>query len=529
MSTTHKRFGEKQGDQRRVANGVPTSRSPRLTHLVRVLCVSVANVFILSACTLGPDFLAPKPDTPARWTDKALAGKGAGAAVPVPPSTEEWWQSFRDPKLTSLIARASAANLDLKEAALRIAEARIQERITAAAEWPTVGANASYSSTRFSTKTAQGSLFGAFGGLKGPPGLKIPSLPNPYDQYQTGFDASWEPDLFGGVKRSEEAAAADTETAIEQKHDALVSLEGEVARAYIDLRSAQLKLSIVDENLQSQRETLALTRQRRKAQLGNDLDVSNAAAQVTATQSQLPLLQREIDSDINKLSLLLAREPGALRTELEGTRAVPPVPPQVPIGLPGDLARRRPDIRAAEARLHAATARVGVAVSDLYPKVSFDAPFGTQAERLPDLASWAAAFYQIGPTVTIPIFQGGRLRAAVRLQEAQEKEAAVDYAKTVLGAVHDVEDALVAYAAEQQHRQLLQATVTENRHALALADQRYHDGITTFLDVLEAQRALLATQLSLADSTSAASTDLVGLYKALGGGWQTEDAKTADR
>jgi NodT family efflux transporter outer membrane factor (OMF) lipoprotein len=516
---------EKRGPNapERRLEGIPkASFEPRKWLFLAAFCV-------LSGCTVGPDFLSPKADTPPGWTGTALTSKGASTPVPVEPSNVDWWQSFRDPELSSLIVRATAANLDLKEAALRISESRFQERITTASELPTVGANASYSTTRFSTRTAQGSLFGALGNIKGPPGFTPPSLPNPYDQFQTGFDASWEPDLFGGVKRSEEAAAADTDTAIEENHDALVSLEGEVARTYLDLRGTQLKLAITNENLQSQRETLALTRDRQKAQLGNDLDVSNATAQVTATQAQLPLLQREIDSDINQLGLLLAREPGALQAELKIAQAVPAVPPQVPVGLPGDLARRRPDIRAAEARLHAATARVGVAVADLYPKVKFDAPFGTQAERVPDLASWAAVFFAVGPTITIPIFEGGRLHATVHLQEAQEKEAAVDYAKTVLGAVHDVENALVTYSTEQQHRQALEATLIENRRALTLARQRYRDGITTFLDVLDAQRALLATQLSLADSTAVVSTDLVALYKALGGGWEIGEEKQAGK
>jgi NodT family efflux transporter outer membrane factor (OMF) lipoprotein len=257
--------------------------------------------------------------------------------------------------------------------------------------------------------------------------------------------------------------------------------------------------------------------------LGNDLDVSNAAAQVSTTEAQLPLLQREIDSDINQISLLLAREPGALKTELASAKAVPPVPPEIPIGLPGDLARRRPDIREAEAQLHAATAQVGVAVANLYPSVSFSAPFGLQAERPVDLASWAAAFYQIGPTITVPIFEGGKLHATVKLEEASQKQAAVDYAKTVLGAIHDVDNALVTYSTEQQHRQALEATVAENRHAVALAERRYRNGLTTFLDVLDAQRALLATELTLADSTQAVSTDLVALYKTLGGGWETDE------
>ena len=474
----------------------------------------------LAACTVGPDFLKPSPETPETWTKTATAAKGKSVAVPAEPDNDAWWESFHDKELSSLVARARGANLDLKEAALRIAEARWQERITRAGEYPTLGGNASYASTQFSTTTAQGAVFGDLGSIKGPPGLQFPSFPNPYDQYQLGFDASWEPDLFGGLKRSEEANSAQTEAAEEASHDALVSLEGEIGRVYIDLRGAQEKLAITEDTLAADRETLTLLRQRLAAKLGNELDVRNEAAQVATTQSEVPVFDGQIDGDINQLSYLLAREPQALRSELIAKHAVPPVPPQVPIGLPSDLARRRPDIREAEANLHAATANVGVAVANLYPTVTFTAGIGTQAERFPNLADWASRFFQAGPTINVPIFEGGRLKATVRLDETAQKLAAVDYAKTVLSAVHDVENALVAYDTEQRRRAALVESVKENTDALALARLRYRDGMTTFLDVLTAQRTLLAARLTLADSTASVSTDLVALYKALGGGWE---------
>jgi NodT family efflux transporter outer membrane factor (OMF) lipoprotein len=479
-----------------------------------------AVLLLLRACTVGPDFVPPKAQTPPSWTQTSLSNKSGSVAVAHEPANDAWWQSFHDLELSSLIARAATANLDLKEAAIRIDEARIEERITAAGGLPTLSANASYAATRFSTNTAQGSLFGAFGSSSGRPGVIVPIFPNPYNQFQTVFDASWEPDLFGGLKRSEEANAAQTEASVEQRNDALVSLEGEIARDYMDLRGTQLKLSITNDNLKTQRETLALTRDRQNANVGTELDVDNAAAQVTSTQSQLPQLKSEINNDINQLSYLLARAPGALRAELESAREVPPPPPEIPIGLPGDLARRRPDIRTAEANLHAATARVGVAVAQLYPNLTFNASIGTQSQRFPQLATWASRFFQVGPSLDIPIFEGGKLRATVHLQEAEEKEAAVDYAKTVLSAVHDVENALVAYSAEQERRRSLLETESRNRSALELARERYRNGITTFLDVLDAQRTLLQTELTLADSTQSVSTDLVALYKALGGGWQ---------
>ena len=491
---------------------MPTIRPFRLKRSFILMAV------VLGGCGIaGPDFHAPKPDTPSNWAVRIA--DVANSAAPA----EDWWRGFHDGELSSLIARAGSQNLDLQEAGLRIAEARVQERIAAADLSSALGANASYANTRFSETTAQGGLFNSLGS-RSLPGVPIPRFPNPYDQFQTGFDASWEPDLFGGVHRSMEAASANTQASLEQRRDALVSVEAEIARAYVDLRGAQLKLSIVGENLNAQRETLALTKDRLAARQGSELDVTNAAAQATATQSEMPALQRQIDTDINQLSLLLAQGPDALRPELEKSAAIPPVPPQVPVGLPADLTRRRPDIRAAEARLHAATARVGVAVADLYPSIRFDAPFGLQSERVAGLASWASAFYSIGPTISIPIFEGGRLRATVELRETEEKEAGLDYAKTVLGALHDVENALIAYSGERQHRQLLEATLAQNQDALSLATDRYRSGVASFLVVLDAERTLLATELALADSTEAASIDLIALYKALGGGWQPQEA-----
>jgi NodT family efflux transporter outer membrane factor (OMF) lipoprotein len=483
----------------------------------------------LTGCTVvGPDFTKPKADIPPSWTKTGLAPAGATPSMATTqPASDAWWESFHDPELTSLIHKAAAANLDLKESAIRIAEAREQRQITAAAELPTLSGNASYTNTRISETTAQGSLFNSFGGhAQGLP-VKIPSFPNPYNQYQLGFDASWEPDLFGGVHRSVEAAEADTVAQEEEARDALVSLEAEVARDYIDLRAAQAQLAVTARNIATQQETRALAEQRFRAGLGTALDVTNAEAQVRSTRSQSPPFSRSVASDINQLSELLAREPGALTAELETAKPVPPVPAQVPVGLPGDLLRRRPDIRAAEARLHAATARVGVAVAQLFPSVTFDVPFGTQAETFPSLADWASRFYSIGPALTLPIFEGGKLRANIKLADLEEDEAAMDYARIVLNAVHEVENALVAYGTEQRRRDALQATLAQNRDAFTLAQQRYRSGVTTFLDVLDVERSEEQTELALAVSNAAVSTDLVALYKALGGGWTGEPTGAA--
>jgi len=494
----------------------PASRRPR--------SLGCFLACILTGCAVGPNFVRPNPDLPAKWSPHALAGAGVRAgklrAAHEPPV--EWWRSFKDPTLTSLIERSAVANLDVREGVLRIEEARAERAVASAGFWPSLGANAEFTRQRLSINTPNGAIFGL--------GSAIPELPrgifvNPFDQYQLGLTASWELDLFGRVRRQVEAADATTLAAIEDERDVLISLESDVGETYLDLRGAQLKRSIVVESLRTQRDVLALTRQRWRAGQTTDLDVENASSEVSTTAAQLPLLDREITQDINELSELMDREPGALRAELITARAVPPVPPLVPIGLPSDLARRRPDIRRAEANLHAATARIGVAVAGLFPELTLTAAGGYQSEGLAKLIGAASRFASIGPTLELPVFDAGA-HATVRLSDVQAKEAGIDYARTVLGALHDVENVLAAYGADQDRRVALTAAAGSSRIALELARDRYETGITSFLEVLDAERTLEQNQLSLADATTTVSTDLVALYKALGGGWQ---AGSADR
>lgn len=474
----------------------------------------------LAACTVGPDFKRPIAETPAQWSPSAAttADQASRVTVAAPGDAGAWWAQFNDPELTSLIQRTAAANLDAKQAVLRISEARAQRDVAAAGAWPSLDANAGVQVNRLSESTPTGALFSKVGSI---PGLKGVSIPNPYDQYQLGFDASWEVDLFGRVRRSVEAAKADTEAQIEDSRAVLITTLGDVGRAYIDLRGAQAKRQLVVANIATERDLLDLAAQRRRAGLSSQVDVVRAAAETSSAESQLPALDRQITADINELSKLMALEPGALRGELEASEPIPPTPPTVPIGLPADLARRRPDIREAEARLHAATARVGVAVANLYPDVTLTAQGGFQSQTVPTLANWASRFLVAGPTVSLPIFEGGRLRATVRLQDAQAKEAALAYRSTVLAALHEVDNALAAYGADQAREVSLAKTVARNREAVELARQRYASGVADFIDVLDAERTQQQNALSLADATASVSTDLVVLYKALGGGWQT--------
>ena len=485
---------------------------------------------IFAACTVGPNFERPTPQTPAHWSARTTAPPAApreplsahrAASAQLSSITEQatelrtWWQGFDDPLLNSLIGRALESNLDLRAAVLRIDEARAQRAIAAAAGWPMLSLNASYSRQRFSETTPTGSLFTSVGARSAGGG----SVPNPYNQFQLGADASWEIDLFGRLRRSVEAADASLQVSVEDHRAVLVSVLADVARNYMELRGAQEHLRTAKENLATINELLDLTRQRRAAGLTTHLDVANALAQSALTESQLPGFEFEITQSINQLSQLLAREPEALRVELGTARPVPSVPAEVSIGLPAELARRRPDIREAEANLHAATAQIGVAVADLFPRLTLSGNGGFQSQAASDLLKWASRFGSVGPTIDLPIFDRGRWKT-VRLYDVRAQEAALGYRRTVLNALHEVENALAAYAADQQRRMLLEATIEQNRDALGLSRQRYESGVVTFIDVLDVERTLQQNQLSLADSATAVATDLVSLYRSLGGGWQ---------
>jgi NodT family efflux transporter outer membrane factor (OMF) lipoprotein len=487
---------------------------------------------LLAACTVGPNYVRPAPPAPSHWSARATAPPvtldpqpPAQSAMPVSTVTEQstdlstWWSAFDDATLSSLMDRAVTSNLDLRTAVLRIDEAHAQRAISAAAYWPTLSADASYSRQRLSENTPTGSLFSSVGNLKMPGGASI-SIPNPYNQYQLGANVSWEIDLFGRVRRTVEAADANVQVSVEDQHAVLVSMLADVAQSYLELRGAQARLHIAKENLATIDELLELTRQRRVAGLTTYIDVSNASAQASATRAELPAFEKQITQNINQLSRLLAREPEALRGELDSAAPIPPTPPDVSIGLPTELARRRPDIREAEASLHAATAQIGVAVADLFPRLTFAANGGFQSETAGNLLQWASRFGSFGPTFNMPIFDRGRWKT-VHLYDVRAQEAALLYRRSVLNALHEVENALAAYGADQQRRGWLDAAVVENRDALRLSQQRYEAGLTNFIDVLDAERTLQQNQISLADSNTAVDTDLVGLYRALGGGWRS--------
>jgi NodT family efflux transporter outer membrane factor (OMF) lipoprotein len=322
------------------------------------------------------------------------------------------------------------------------------------------------------------------------------------------------------VQRDIEAAEADLQAAVEDRRDVLVSLVAEVGSNYLNLRGFQQQLAISRKNLQAQQHTAEITRKRYEAGFANGLDVANASAQVATTASQLPVLESSARAAIYSLSILLGNEPAALAEKLSPEAPIPPTPPEVPVGLPSDLLRRRPDIRRAEAQLHAATARIGVVTAELFPRFSLSGNLGLASKTLSSLTDWGGRFWSVGSAANWSVFDASRIRWNIEIQNALQEQILTAYQKTVLTALKDVETALVAYSKEQERQQSLSAAVTNNRKAVDLAMQLYVAGRTDFLNVLNAQRSLYISEDALVQSTRNQGTDLIALYKALGGGWE---------
>ena len=480
---------------------------------------------------LGPDFHQPKPYAAATFAavhGPTLANDGLAGSLPVPlPPDPNWWNVFNDSELSAIEGRIARSNLSVREATFRLVESRAQRQVTAAALYPTLNGTGSYMRDKLPNRVVQRGLQQALSGLpvdgqqfdairQEAGEVKIP----PVDLWQDALDASYQVDLWGQVRRQVEAAGAQLEQSADARRSTLISAESEAARDYVTLRGLQTQLHIQQENLLTAQQSLTLTRQRFTGGLTTELDVQNALAQVASTQSQVPNLEQQITEQINAISLLLGEPPQALASELATAAPVPPVPPRVPIGVPSELVLRRPDVREAADQLHAATAQIGVAIAAFYPQITLTGNLNELTLQFRDLFTWQSAGYEFGPSVTLPLFEGGRLRGQLRLNKAQQAEAAVAYEQTVLQAWHDVDNALTAYGGEQQRRDQLARAVDAGRRALSLAQDQYAHGLTTFLNVLDAERTLLSDQLQFADSTTTVSTNLVALYNALGGGWE---------
>ncbi|CAB3747466.1 efflux transporter outer membrane subunit [Paraburkholderia solisilvae] len=487
----------------------------------------------LAGCMVGPNFDHPQTATPDVF-DRTQSAQASSKAVESR-FNPDWWTLLDDPMLNALEQELAGANLDVAAASARLRQSRAGQRIAGAAEYPTLDAAASYNRERGSPNGIL-SLLGVnpngspLQSASGSAPLGVAPLPGSkgspaYDLYQFGFDASWELDIWGGARRGVEAATALTEASYEDRNAVLLSARAELARNYIELRDTQALLRIAKQNLEIARDATKLTEVRVHEGVTTDLDVANASAQAESIESLIPTLEARSDTTINAIGVLLAKEPGALEERLGEPRDVPGLPAQVPIGFPSELAQRRPDIRRADAQLHAATAAIGMAKADFYPRISLNGSAGFQSLQLSNLADWASGQFVVGPSITLPIFEGGRLKGTLQLREAQQQEAAILYKRTVLQAWREVDDALIVYNAEQRRRDRLKAVVSLNLRALSVAQQRYKAGALDYLDVLNVQRQLLKAQSDLEQSEADADVNLITLCKVLGGGWESTYAQ----
>jgi NodT family efflux transporter outer membrane factor (OMF) lipoprotein len=438
----------------------------------------------------------------------------SAGTTPLPAETTPWWKVFGDATLDALVERAAKNNLDVRLAASRIAEARAAAGVARSALLPEVGQTTSAS--RIRGGFSQGIV--RVGGAS--PGQSGSSFVSPFETsiIQTGFDTRWEIDLFGSLRKNWNAAKSEALAAEETQRDVLLSVTAEVARHYVELRGAQQRLEIAEKNRDAQRETLQLTRTRAAAGLTSQLDVERQAAQLAVTEAVIPSLQSAVAQTIHRLGVLLGEDPGALYPDLEPRASLPAAPPEVPVGVPSELLKRRPDIRRAEAEIAAAIARAGAARRDLFPKFVLTGLSGRQATGASGLTLGAGNFFAIGPGVQLPIFTGGRIRSNIAVQEAKWEQSLRRYEQEVLAALEETESALAAYRREQERHGSLYAAVSASRTAVALARELYLAGLGDFLSVLEAQRAQFAAEDDLMRSETALRGHLIALYKALGGG-----------
>lgn len=478
---------------------IRTNPTRPLPHLALLSAIA-----LIAGCgAVGPDYSRPEIPAPPHWSAPMAGGETEATA-----SLGTWWTSFHDPQLDVLIERAVGANHDLRVAEARVRESRAQYGIASAELYPNADAGAGTSRERTSRHQP---VLGS---------LPIPSTV-PFDNtvYQAGFDASWEIDVFGGKRRGEEAALAEVDAAGFSQRGVLLTVLGDVARNYLELRGCQSRIRIAQESIASEEQALAISQDRVANGLTSHLDVEQATTLLATTRSSLPLLDTAQRAAIHRLGVLLGQPPGSLLATLSLPAALPATPPIVPVGLPADLLLRRPDVQRAERQLAAATARIGVAKSDLFPKFFLTGAAGFESISTSDWITSGSSFWSLGPSIQWKIFDAGSVRAHIRVEDARQEQALATYEQTVLIAFEEVENGLTAYANDEQRLRSLEAAVTSSTTALLLARQLYVNGLKDFLSVLEAERSLYQTQDQLASGQQRITTDLVSLYKALGGGW----------
>ena len=489
-----------------VSRGVLVSswlRRP-VTALSTACCIAL---LISGGCTVGPDYEEPElPTVPDDWHAAVTEGVLEGSA-PI----QTWWTVLGDDTLTSLIERAGTSNLTLREAVWRVEESRAIRGVAAGQRVPAVDLGGEAGRSRPSDN--------------GPLGELAPDGFDAADQFDLGAGASWELDVWGRIRRQVEAADAEIEASVEDYRDVLVTLYAEVAANYVDVRALQLRLRLAHDNVDGQENTLELTQDRFGAGLVSALDVAQAESNLANTRSLIPQLERQLTVALNRLAVLLAMSPGALDDELTAEAPIPTEPDGVTTGLPADLLRQRPDIRSAERRLASQTARIGVATAELYPQFSLTGFLGLQSTDAGDLFSSDSINWSVGLPIRWRLFAGGAIRSQIAAEEARTEQLLAGYERAVLLALEEVEDALVSYDKEIVRREHLTNSVDATKRSLELVLTQYRAGLADFQNVLDTERSLLLRQDELASSEGLVIKNLVGLYRALGGGWDPETAE----
>ena len=470
---------------------------------MRSWAATAAAMTLLGGCAVGPNYHRPETPVDAHFANAGEPGFAESEAV------EHYWTGFDDAMLTGLIDDALAHNKDLSAAEANLRAARAAKRLAGFDQYPTATLAAGYTHTLESQQQLPG----------------VDMHDREFDVAQAGFDGLWELDLFGRVRRNVEAARGDLGAAAATLQDARVSVIAEVARDYFILRGLQDQLALTQRNAENQFNTFKLTRNRLEAGRGNELDTSRAEAQYQTTLSTIPTLQASIATTSYRLSVLTGRQPTALSANLASLAPMPALPPLNAIGTPEQLLRRRPDVRVAERRLAAATARVGVAVGDLFPKVTILGEVGYSAPTIGDFGQSEARFFSVGPSISWAAFDLGRVQARISSAKAQTDQALAVYEGAVLGALEDTEGALISYGRSQSQRAALQVAAAASDKAADLARKRFEGGLIDFLEVLDAERTALSAELLLSQSRTDCATSLVAVYKALGAGWRTAAPK----
>ncbi len=476
-----------------------TSANPRDMAANTALPALALIATMLNGCAVGPDYELPAKDTPASFAEAGRAEFSERALE------ADWWKSFNDAPLSALVEQALAHNYELQAAQANLREARALYLEAGLNLAPAITSRASYTESKRSVGSMNNRAF----------------VPRELKLYSAGFDAFWEVDFFGRVRRSVEASSDEVEAQQATLRDVSVSLIAEVARNYFQLRGLQRQLEVAEQNAETQAQTLELTRVRADNGRGTQLDVARAQAQLDGTRASIPSISAAIKRAIHRLSVLTGQMPAALTEQLHNAMALPQAPELVAIGNPSDLLRRRPDIRIAERELAAATARIGVATADLFPRVTFVGNISLEAMTLSGLGAAGSEAYSVGPRISWPALDLGKIYARIKAADARAEASLANYEQTVLNALEETENALVGYGEERKRREFLASAAAASEEAHRLARLRYQEGVSDFLTVLDSEARLRQDQALLAQSETATATALVAVYKALGGGWES--------